>query len=87
VKESDRIAGLVSGLRALGAAVEELDDGFAVRGPTPLQGGPCDARADHRLAMTFAIAGIIGSGPVHVAGMGFVADSWPGFLEVLEDLP
>jgi 3-phosphoshikimate 1-carboxyvinyltransferase len=87
VKESDRIAGLVSGLRALGAEAEELDDGFAVRGPTPLQGGRCDARADHRLAMTFAIAGIIGSGPVHVAGMGFVADSWPGFLELLEDLP
>jgi 3-phosphoshikimate 1-carboxyvinyltransferase len=79
VKESDRIAALVFGLRALGADVEELQDGFAVRGPTPLRGALCDARADHRLAMTFVVAGLIASGEVEVEGLEFVADSFPEF--------
>ncbi len=82
-KESDRIAGLVAGLRALGAEAEEREDGFAVRGPTRLRGGACDARADHRLAMTFAVAGLVAPGPVAVQGMDSVADSFPGFLEAL----
>jgi 3-phosphoshikimate 1-carboxyvinyltransferase len=86
VKESDRIAGLVTGLRAVGADAQEAEDGFAVRGPTPLLGGRCDARADHRLAMTFAVAGLVASGPVVVEGIGFVADSFPGFFETLERL-
>ena len=86
VKESDRIAGLVSGLRTLGADVEELPDGFAVRGPTPLHGGRCDAQNDHRLAMTFTLAGLIASGPVQVDGMAFVDDSFPGFATTLEGL-
>jgi len=86
VKESDRIAGLVAGLRALGAEAEELEDGFAVRGPTPLAGASCDANGDHRLAMTFAVAGLVASGPVSVLGMEFVPDSFPGFRETLEGL-
>jgi 3-phosphoshikimate 1-carboxyvinyltransferase len=86
VKESDRIAGLVAGLRALGADAHELDDGFVVRGPTRLRGGRCDARADHRLAMTFAVAGLIAGGPVEVVGTEYLADSFPGFLDVLEGL-
>jgi 3-phosphoshikimate 1-carboxyvinyltransferase len=83
VKESDRIAGLVSGLRALGAEAEELPDGFVVRGPRRLKGGLCDARSDHRLAMTFLVAGLLTEGTVEVVGTSFVADSFPGFLEVL----
>ncbi len=86
LKESDRIAGLVTGLRVLGADTEEARDGFVVRGPTPLRGGRCHARADHRLAMTFAVAGLAASGPVVVEGMGFIEDSFPGFLEALEGL-
>ncbi len=86
VKESDRVAGLVAGLRVLGADAQETEDGFVVRGPTPLLGGRCDALADHRLAMTFVVAGLVASGPVGVEGMGFVADSFPGFLEALEGL-
>jgi 3-phosphoshikimate 1-carboxyvinyltransferase len=86
VKESDRIAGLVAGLRSLGAEVEELEDGFTVRGPTPLRSGVVDGLADHRLAMTFAVAGLVASGPVGVEGMGFVSDSFPGFHRVLEGL-
>lgn len=83
VKESDRIAGLVGGLRALGADAEELPDGFVVRGPVRLRGGLLDGRGDHRLAMAFAVAGLIASEPVRVVGMEFVADSFPGFLASL----
>jgi 3-phosphoshikimate 1-carboxyvinyltransferase len=86
VKESDRIAGLVAGLRALGAAIEELPDGFVVEGPTRLRGGRCDARADHRLAMAFTVAGLVAEGPVEVVGMEFVGDSFPGFEEALRSL-
>lgn len=86
LKESDRIAGLVAGLRAIGADVEEYDDGFAVRGPTPLRGGAVDSRSDHRLAMAFAVAGLVASAPVAVSGMGFVADSFPGFEQALESV-
>jgi 3-phosphoshikimate 1-carboxyvinyltransferase len=85
-KESDRIAGLVAGLRALGADAEELEDGFIVRGPTQLRGGLCDALTDHRLAMTFTLAGLVSSGPVEVAGSEFVADSFPGFFTSLREL-
>lgn len=82
-KESDRITGLVAGLRALGASADELPDGFAVRGPTALTGGSADALGDHRLAMTFVVAGLIASGPVYVSGLEFVADSFPGFFATL----
>jgi 3-phosphoshikimate 1-carboxyvinyltransferase len=86
MKESDRIAALVTGLRALGARIEEAPDGFVVEGPTRLAGGPCDARADHRLAMAFAVAGLVADGPVHIDGMEFVGDSFPGFLVALDAL-
>jgi 3-phosphoshikimate 1-carboxyvinyltransferase len=86
VKESDRIAGLVAGLRALGGDARELEDGFAVRGPTPLRGGPCDARADHRLAMAFRVASFVASGDVNVEGLEFVPDSFPGFEALLGTL-
>jgi 3-phosphoshikimate 1-carboxyvinyltransferase len=85
-KESDRIAGLVAGLVALGADAEELPDGFVVRGPVRLHGGACDALGDHRLAMAFTVAGLVASEPVRVAGMASVGDSFPGFLRALEAL-
>jgi 3-phosphoshikimate 1-carboxyvinyltransferase len=85
-KESDRIAGLVAGLRALGANAEELEDGFIVHGPTQLRGGLCDALTDHRLAMIFTLAGLVSSGAVEVAGSEFVADSFPGFFTTLREL-
>jgi 3-phosphoshikimate 1-carboxyvinyltransferase len=86
VKESDRISGLVQGLRALGADAEELPDGFVVRGPTRLIPAGCDARHDHRLAMTFAIAGLAATGPVRVHGIEAAADSFPGFVDVMGSL-
>ena len=86
VKESDRIAVLVAGLRALGAEIEERPDGFAVTGPTRLRGGAVDAGGDHRLAMAFAVAALVAAGPVSIDGLDSVADSFPGFLQVLESL-
>jgi 3-phosphoshikimate 1-carboxyvinyltransferase len=86
VKESDRIVGLVRGLGALGATIDELPDGFVIQGPTPLHGGRCDALTDHRLAMTFTLAGLIASGPVRVDGMEFVDDSFPAFTATLRGL-
>ena len=86
VKESDRIRGLVDGLRALGGDVEELPDGFVVEGPRRLGPARCDSLTDHRLAMTFALAGLVAAGPVEVSGLEFVEDSFPGFLECLDRL-
>jgi 3-phosphoshikimate 1-carboxyvinyltransferase len=82
-KESDRITGSVEGLRALGADAQELPDGFVVQGPTPLRGGRCDAHRDHRLAMMLRLAGLIASGPVHVEGLEYTGDSFPGFEATL----
>jgi 3-phosphoshikimate 1-carboxyvinyltransferase len=80
VKESDRIAGVVEGLRGLGAEIESTDDGFVVRGDgAPLRGGVIDARGDHRMAMLGAVAGLASSGGVEVLGMDASAVSYPGF--------
>jgi 3-phosphoshikimate 1-carboxyvinyltransferase len=78
-KESDRIATVVDGLRAIGAEIEATDDGFAVRGGGELRGGTLDAHGDHRLAMLGAIAGLASREGVEVVGMDAVAVSYPGF--------
>jgi len=85
VKESDRIAGLVAGLRALGGDVEERPDGFLVRGRR-LSGGRADALGDHRLAMAFAIAALGAERESTIAGADAVAISYPNFFETLRDL-
>jgi 3-phosphoshikimate 1-carboxyvinyltransferase len=86
VKESDRITGLISGLRELGADAEELEDGFVVHGPITLRGGRCQSQDDHRLAMTFTLAGLMSQAPVAVVGGEFIADSFPGFQALLAGL-
>jgi 3-phosphoshikimate 1-carboxyvinyltransferase len=84
VKESDRISGLIAGLRSLGAEAEELPDGFAVTGPTDLEAASVDSAGDHRLAMAFAVAALVANGPLSIEGLDSVADSFPGFVETLE---
>ena len=80
LKESDRIAAVVEGLRGLGADIEETEDGFVVRGDgSPLAGGTIDAHGDHRLAMLGAVAGLASTGGVEVVGMESAAVSYPGF--------
>jgi 3-phosphoshikimate 1-carboxyvinyltransferase len=85
-KESDRIAGIVDGLAALGAEVEARPDGFAVRGTGGLRGGTLDARGDHRLAMLGAVAGLASSEGVEVQGFESVEVSYPGFERDLRGL-
>ncbi len=84
VKESDRIATLVTGFRALGIDADEYPDGFAIRGGGPPSGGAAHARGDHRMAMAFAIAALAGSAPSRVEGSDAVIISYPGFWETLE---
>jgi 3-phosphoshikimate 1-carboxyvinyltransferase len=89
VKESDRIAVMAEGLRAIGVTVEELPDGLIVhgRGGDPLPGGATiAAHLDHRIAMSFAIAGMVSKLPVIVDDMEPVNTSFPGFAEMLAGL-
>lgn len=86
VKESDRIAELVAGLRAMGADVDERPDGFQVRAGRRLTGGAVHARHDHRLAMAFAIAALGATGPTMIEGADAVAVSYPTFFADLDRL-
>jgi 3-phosphoshikimate 1-carboxyvinyltransferase len=88
VKESDRIAGVVEGLRGLGAEIEATEDGFVVTGAgwRGLAGGTIDARGDHRMAMLGAVAGLASREGVRVIGMEAAAVSYPGFVEDLAGL-
>ena len=86
VKESDRIAALVAGLRALGVAADERPDGFVVDGSRRPTGGVAHAAGDHRLVMAFAIVGLGAAGPTTILGAGAVAVSYPDFARDLAAL-
>jgi 3-phosphoshikimate 1-carboxyvinyltransferase len=89
VKESDRIATMAEGLRAIGARVEELPDGLIVEGTggDALPGGATIAsHLDHRIAMSFAVAGLVAARPVTIDDMAPVATSFPGFTSLLAGL-
>jgi 3-phosphoshikimate 1-carboxyvinyltransferase len=81
VKESDRIASMANGLRALGASIEETPDGAIIRGGK-LSGGSVETHLDHRIAMSFAVAGLVAEAPVQINDCSHVATSFPGFLEL-----
>jgi 3-phosphoshikimate 1-carboxyvinyltransferase len=83
-KESDRIAGIAEGLRALGARIEIDGDDLRITGGAVLHGAETDSLDDHRLAMTFAIAGLVARGETSVARPGSAAISYPGFFDDLE---
>jgi 3-phosphoshikimate 1-carboxyvinyltransferase len=83
-KESDRLAGIVAGLSALGARIAIDGDDIRIDGPTPLRGAEVDARDDHRLAMTFAIAGTIATGTTTIHGAASAGISDPRFFDELE---
>lgn len=78
VKESDRLAAMAAGLRNLGVRVDEVGDGATIHGG-PIGPGSIQAHGDHRIAMAFAIAGQLASGPVRVNDVANVATSFPGF--------
>lgn len=83
VKESDRIASVVENLRRMGADVEEFEDGLKV-GKSDLTGATIDSFGDHRIAMAFAIAGLLGSGETVIEGAECAAVSFPDFFRVLD---
>ncbi len=86
LKESDRIARVVEGLRGLGAVIEATADGFVVEGTGGLRGGTWAAHGDHRLAMLGAVAGLASREGVEVSGMEAAAVSYPRFLDDLATL-
>jgi 3-phosphoshikimate 1-carboxyvinyltransferase len=86
LKESDRIATVVDGLRGLGADIEATPDGFAVRGTGGLRGGVVDAHGDHRIAMLGAVAGLASRDGVQVVGMDAAAVSYPRFMDDVASL-
>ncbi|MFK3647612.1 3-phosphoshikimate 1-carboxyvinyltransferase [Lysobacter enzymogenes] len=81
VKESDRIATMAVGLRALGAAIEETPDGAIVDGGA-LGGGAVESHGDHRIAMSFAVAAQLAAGAVRIGDVANVATSFPGFEDL-----
>lgn len=83
-KESDRIAGIVTGLGAMGARIEATGDDIAIEGPTPLRGAVVDSLGDHRLALTFAVAALVAGGATTILDADSVAISYPTFFADLE---
>jgi 3-phosphoshikimate 1-carboxyvinyltransferase len=83
-KESDRIAGIVDGLSRLGARIRANGDDILIEGPTRLRGTAVDSLDDHRLALTFAIAGLTATGTTTIRGADSVAISYPTFFADLE---
>lgn len=81
VKESDRIATMAAGLRALGVAIEEAPDGAVIDGGA-IRGGSIDSHGDHRIAMSFAVAGLVAGAAVRINDCDNVATSFPGFLKL-----
>jgi 3-phosphoshikimate 1-carboxyvinyltransferase len=85
-KESDRIAAIAANLRKMGAKVGELEDGWAIEGPTELTGAEIETFGDHRIAMAFAVLGLAAEGETLVQRPECADVSFPGFFGVLEEL-
>lgn len=86
VKESDRIRAIARNLFRMGATIRELDDGFEIDGPTKLRGTEIDTFGDHRIAMAFAIAGLVAEGETIINDAEAADISCPGFFEQLSEL-
>jgi 3-phosphoshikimate 1-carboxyvinyltransferase len=85
LKESDRIGAMVEGLQRLGIDATDFDDGVVIKGGK-IQGGRVDSRGDHRIAMSFAIAGAIAQGPITIDDCSNVATSFPDFVDTANKL-
>ena len=83
VKESDRIASVATNLRAMGAEVEEREDGLKIRGKQKLHGAELESFHDHRIAMAFAIAALRAEGETTIRGADAAVISYPGFYDTL----
>ncbi|HKY09363.1 MAG TPA: 3-phosphoshikimate 1-carboxyvinyltransferase [Candidatus Binatia bacterium] len=85
-KESDRIAAMTEGLRALGVSVEEREDGMTIHGGQGIRGGAVKSYADHRIAMSFAIAGLLSARGVEIDDPRCVDISFPSFFDLLAEI-
>lgn len=85
-KETDRIAATVANLRAMGAQVEEYEDGLMANGAVQLQGAPLESYGDHRIAMALTVAALLADGESELSGSECVAVSFPEFFECLDSL-
>ena len=79
VKETDRIATTAANLRLMGVDVEEFDDGMVVHGGAPLKGAELPSYGDHRIAMSFLVAGFSAQGDTVLADAECINTSYPGF--------
>jgi 3-phosphoshikimate 1-carboxyvinyltransferase len=86
VKESDRIASIATNLRAMGAQVEEREDGLKIPGGQKLHGAELESFGDHRIAMAFSIAALRAQGETLIRGSECAAISYPAFFSTLEAL-
>ncbi|HYK92091.1 MAG TPA: 3-phosphoshikimate 1-carboxyvinyltransferase [Acidobacteriota bacterium] len=86
IKESDRISALAVNLRAMGAEVDEKPDGLKIRGGCRLYGADVDTRADHRIAMAFAVAGLVATGETRINQAECADVSFPGFWRCLREV-
>ena len=86
VKESDRIAQMAAGLRAMGARVEELPDGLRIQGGGLRGGADIDSAMDHRIALAFSVAALAAREPCTISGAEWADVSFPGFYRLLQDL-
>lgn len=85
VKESDRIASVVTGLNAIGVQAEALPDGMRIKGGA-VKGGIVDSVSDHRIAMAFSVAGLSAEQPIEIKGADCVSISYPSFFDDLHSL-
>jgi len=86
VKESDRLAAIAKNLRAMGAQVEEHEDGLSIPGGQTLHGAEIDSHGDHRIAMAFAVAGLRASGETRIHGASSARISFPEFFHLFQQL-
>jgi len=86
VKESDRLSAVTRNLQAMGAAVEQSDDGWRIPGRQQLHAGEIESYHDHRIAMAFAVAALRADGETLIRNAECVAISYPGFFDDLEKL-
>ena len=85
-KESDRIAAMTEGLHNLGVKVEACDDAMTIYGGQQLKGGAVRSFADHRVAMSFAVAGLVSGGGVEIDDPRCASISFPTFFDLLEQI-
>ncbi len=86
VKETDRIRAIAENLRAIGAGVEEFEDGLRIKGPVRFKAAAINSYKDHRIAMAFSLAGLCADGPMQVSDTEFIDTSFPGFFETLDKI-